>query len=152
MASSRKALLSSARLPAPAVMLEQLRAEQARRASETARRQLAEHAETIRERCQPLAGFVREAWHALEPGNAYVHGWHIEAICSHLEAVTDGRITRLLINVPPGTMKSLIVSVFWPAWEWGPKGQPSLRYLTTSYSETYAKRDSRRMRDLVSSE
>lgn len=133
-------------------MLEQLRAEQARRAAEADRRQLAENAEVIRARCQSLAGFVREAWHVLEPGNAYVHGWHIEAICSHLEAVSDGRINRLLINVPPGTMKSLIVSVFWPAWEWGPKGQASLRYLTTSYSETYAKRDSRRMRDLVSSE
>lgn len=133
-------------------MLEQLLAEQARRAAEAARRQFADDAEIIRKQCGSLAGFVREAWHVLEPGNPYVHGWHIEAICSHLEAVTDGRITRLLINVPPGTMKSLIVSVFWPAWEWGPKGQPSLRYLTTSYSETYAKRDSRRMRDLVSSE
>ena len=87
----------------------------------------------------------------LEPGQAYLHGWHIDAICDHLEAVTDGRLTRLLINVPPGTMKSLIVSVFWPAWEWGPQGRASLRYLTTSYSENYAKRDSRRMRDLVSS-
>ncbi len=103
--SSRKALLSSARLPPPAHMLEQLLAEQARRAAEAARRQLADDAEIIRERCESLAGFVREAWHVLEPGNVYVHGWHIEAICAHLEAVSDGRITRLLINVPPGTMK-----------------------------------------------
>jgi predicted phage terminase large subunit-like protein len=81
-----------------------------------------------------------------------VHGWHIDAICAHLEAITAGGLNRLLINVPPGMMKSLLVSVFWPAWEWGPKGLASLRYLASSYSENYVKRDSRRMRDLVASE
>ena len=136
----------------PALLLQQVRTEIARRAAEKERLEVAQNAEAIRLRCRSLAGFVREAWHVLEPGNAYVHGWHIDAICTHLEAVTDGRITRLLINVPPGTMKSLIVSVFWPTWEWGLCARPSLRYLTTSYSETYAKRDSRRMRDLVTSE
>ena len=99
-----------------------------------------------------LVGFVREAWHVLEPNSAYAHGWHIEAICDHLEAITAGRLNRLLINVPPGMMKSLLVSVFWPAWEWGPRGLASLRYLASSYSENYVKRDSRRMRDLVASE
>lgn len=109
-------------------------------------------AERIRERCTSLAGFIREAWHVLEPSQPYIHGWHIDAICQHLEAVTDGRITRLLINIPPGTMKSLVASVFWPAWEWGPRGLPAMRYLTTSYAEKYVKRDSRRMRDLVQSD
>ena len=46
----------------------------------------------------------------------YLHGRVIEAICEHLEAVTAGQIRRLLINVPPGTAKSLLASVFWPAW------------------------------------
>lgn len=66
-----------------------------------------------------------------------------------LEAVTAGRITRVLINIPPGMMKSLLVSVFWPAWEWGPGGHPEYRYFTTSYKEDYATRDARKMRDLV---
>lgn len=92
------------------------------------------------------------AWRVLEPETPFVHGWHLEAICRHLEAVTDGRITRLLINVPPGSMKSLLVSVFWPAWEWGPKNRPNLRYLTTSYKDDYVTRDTRKMRDLVMSE
>lgn len=102
--------------------------------------------------CDRLAGFVRHAWHVLEPSADYVHGWHIDAICEHLEAVTDGRLTRLLINVPPGAMKSLLVSVFWPAWEWGPAGLPATRYVTTSHSENFAKRDARKMRDLINSE
>ena len=138
--------------------LEQIRAEKARRAAEAERAALARNSEAIRSRCATLAGFVREAWHVIEPGRAYVHGWHIDAICQHLEAITFGRLldlgrdNRLLINVPPGTMKSLLVSVFWPAWEWTKPELRSLQYLTTSYSESYAKRDARRMRDLVSSE
>ncbi|WP_435371435.1 phage terminase large subunit [Mesorhizobium liriopis] len=129
-----------------------IRQERARRAAEAERDRVTRDAERIRARCQTLAGFVREAWHVVEPSSEYTHGWHIDAICAHLEAVTDGRINRLLINVPPGTMKSLLTSVLWPAWEWGPIGRPSLRYLTSSYTEKYVKRDSRRMRDLVTSE
>jgi hypothetical protein len=62
------------------------------------------------------------------------------------------RINRLLINVPPGSSKSLIVSVLWPAWEWGPKGLRSLRYLTTSFNDGPVKRDTRKTRDLMLSD
>lgn len=127
-------------------------AERKRREAEAERLRIEGSIEAIRERCLSLAGFVREAWPVIEPNAEYIHGWHIDAICEHLEAITDGRIKRLLINVPPGTMKSLLVGVFWPAWEWGPRGLASNRYLTTSYSEGYVKRDSRRMRDLVQSD
>jgi len=122
------------------------------RLREAERRRIAENRETIRERCQSLSAFVREAWHVLEPSNAYIHGWHVDAICEHLEAITRGDINRLLINVPPGTMKSLLSGVFWPAWEWGPMNRPATRIIGSSYSEDYAKRDNRRMRDLVTSE
>ena len=137
-------------------MMAAIREEKARRIAEREQGEVAARiatdAERIRTNCQSLTGFVREAWHVVEPSVDYVHGWHIDAICQHLEAVTAGDITRLLINVPPGTMKSLLCGVFWPAWEWGPKGKPQLRYLGASYSEHYAKRDNRRMRDLVASE
>jgi predicted phage terminase large subunit-like protein len=82
----------------------------------------------------------------------YVHGWHIDAIAEHLEAVTRGEISRLYVNVPPGAMKSLMVSVFWPAWEWGPKGLSSTRYVATSHSERLAVRDNLRCRRLIESE
>jgi predicted phage terminase large subunit-like protein len=134
-----------------ALLDEQARRERARR-EEYERRQLAANLETIRRRCDTLAGFVREAWPILEPTQRYVHNWHIDAICQHLEAVTAGRVNRLLINVPPGSSKSLIVSVFWPAWEWGPKGLRSLRYLATSFNEGPVKRDTRKHRDLTISD
>lgn len=134
-----------------ALLDERARREEARR-SEAERRRVAENRELIRARCATLSGFVREAWHVLEPANPYIHGWHVDAICEHLEAITSGEINRLLINVPPGTMKSLLSGVFWPAWEWGPKDRPATRIIGSSYSEDYAKRDNRRMRDLIQSD
>jgi predicted phage terminase large subunit-like protein len=124
-------------------------------AAELARRAQArahQDREAVLAECATLAGFIKNAWHVLEPGQPYVHSWHIDAVCLHLEAVTDGWIQRLLINIPPGTMKSLLVSVFWPAWEWGPRGLPNMRYLTTSYEEELVNRDNLRMRRLVESE
>lgn len=106
-----------------------------------------------REACRrSLATFVREAWHVLEPGQPYIHGWHVEAVCAHLEAITAGDLTRLLINIPPGTMKSTLVSVFWPAWEWGPKGMPHIRFIGASHEQGLATRDTLKMRRLVTSE
>lgn len=108
--------------------------------------------EADREACKSFPEFIRRAWHIVEPSNPYIHGWHVDAICEHLMAVSSGDIIRLLINIPPGTAKSLIVSVFWPAFEWGPGAMPTMRYLTTSYSSDYVKRDSRRMLSLIQSE
>jgi predicted phage terminase large subunit-like protein len=96
--------------------------------------------------------FVKLAWPVIEPGTPYVDNWHMEAICEHLEAVTRGDITRLLINVPPGTSKSSLVSVFWPAWEWGPKGMSHLRTVGASHDQGLAVRDSMKMRRLITSD
>ncbi len=52
-----------------------------------------------------LLDFMRIGWHALEPGVQFVANWGVEAICDHLQAVTEGHLTRLLINVPPGCTK-----------------------------------------------
>jgi hypothetical protein len=62
-----------------------------------------------------LHEFVRQAWHVLEPETPFVDGIHVQAICEHLQAVTEGRIRNLIINVPPGHAKSLLSAVFWPA-------------------------------------
>jgi len=99
-----------------------------------------------------LVEFIQRAWHVLEPGQPYLHGWHMDAMAAHLEAVTNGDINRLLINVPPGTMKSMAVSVFWPAWEWGPRGLGHMRFIGASHEEGLATRDSMKMRHLVQSD
>ena len=101
-----------------------------------------------------LATFIQMAWHIVEPSQPYIHGWHIDAICMHLEAITDDdeNYNRLLVNIPPGTMKSLAVSVFWPAWEWGPCNLPHMRYVCASHTQDLAIRDNMRMRRLVESD
>jgi predicted phage terminase large subunit-like protein len=106
-----------------------------------------------------LGEYIKQAWHVVEPGQPYIHGWHIDFICAHLEAITDGMqfedgtfYNRLLVNVPPGTMKSLIINVFWPSWEWGPRNLPHMRYVCAAHSQELALRDSVKMRRLVKSE
>lgn len=100
---------------------------------------------------ESLLEFIKLTWHVLEPSRDFVDGWAVQAICEHLEAVTHGEIHKLLINVPPGCMKSLTTNVFWPAWEWGPRNMPSNRYIGASYSETLTIRDNRRTRALIRS-
>jgi len=96
-----------------------------------------------------LSEFVRQAWHVIEPATLYLHNWHIEAICEHLEAVTRGEIKRLLINMPPRHMKSIIVSVCWPCWEW--IENPARRWLFSSYAQSLSTRDSLKCRRLIQS-
>ena len=104
-----------------------------------------------------LVEFTKQAWDIIEPGQAYTHGWHIDFMAAHLEAITDGvRINgspynRLLINVPPGHMKSMLL-MLWSCWEWGPRNMPHLRYICASHSIDIAIRDNQRARRLIESE
>jgi predicted phage terminase large subunit-like protein len=98
-----------------------------------------------------LLAFVRYFWAILEPGTKFRDGWALEAVCEHLEAVTFGEITKLLINVPPGFMKSLLTDVFWPAWEWGPMKLHHIRYVAFSYSSSLTERDNSKFAYLLNS-
>lgn len=94
--------------------------------------------------------FVRRAWKIIEPDNPFVDGWHIKAICDHLEAVTHFIIPRLLINVPPRHAKSIIATVLWPAWVW--IKHPERRFIFASYSASLALKDSVKCRQIIRSE
>lgn len=98
-----------------------------------------------------MAPFVRASWPVLEPATRLRWNWHLDEICDHLEAVSFGRCQNLLINIPPGHMKSLLVCVFWPAWHWG-SVSPSWRVLFGSYAEDLSIRDSMKCRDLIQSD
>ncbi|PNY71496.1 terminase [Stenotrophomonas pavanii] len=131
--------------------LAEIRAERARRAAERERARIAEDVEGIRARSQTLEGFIKEHWRVLEPTRPLKFGWALRAMCRHLEAVTEGRIQFLLMTVPPGMMKSLLM-VFWTAWEWGPVGRPDLQTLATSYSQPNVLRDNLKLRRLIESD
>jgi len=86
-----------------------------------------------------LLEFVRAAWPNIDP-SAFEDGWVIEALCEHLQALTEGKMRRLLINLPPRCGKSTIASVCWPLWTWirtkdvSYTSGPQVRFLCSSYS------------------
>ncbi len=95
-------------------------------------------------------GFVKTLWSEVEP-NEYVDNWHIKKVCDMLEdrfntflyeslsinnKAAKERTKDLLFNLPPGSTKSMIISVFFPAWVWFRR--PSTRIICTSYSYAIA--------------
>lgn len=97
-----------------------------------------------------LAEFTRQAWHVIEPGVPLIWNWHLDVLCAYVQAFYDGRLKRLIINVPPGTLKSIIFSVMGPAWMW--TRDPAQRMIGFSAGLDIAKRDNRRTRDVVTSD
>jgi predicted phage terminase large subunit-like protein len=63
-----------------------------------------------------LVTFVEKVFQTLNPGEAYHHNWHVEAIVWQLVCIMNGETNRAMIHVPPRTLKSIIVSVAWPAF------------------------------------
>lgn len=96
-----------------------------------------------------LRELVRRAWPMVDSAPLR-WGWHLDAVCEHLEAVQRRALQDLVINVPPGCSKSLITSVLFPAWVW--TIDPTHRWLAASYSDKVVLRDARRHRTLVTSD
>jgi len=94
-----------------------------------------------------LAAFVKRAWPLVEPVDPLIWNWHHDAMCEHTEAVLQGELKNLLINVPPGFTKSMIVSVMASAYAWTIK--PGYRIIAISHKDALARRDSRKVRSLV---
>lgn len=106
-----------------------------------------------RKACQrSLAEFVKAAWHVLEPTTPLTWGKIVDVMCEELERIVyEPRFQpRLLMNVPPGTMKSMLVSVMFPAWVW--TNNPEKSFTGVSHEQGLAIRDARKMRLLVESD
>ncbi len=101
---------------------------------------------------QDFAYFIKCAWSVVEPVTPLQWNWHIDTICGYLDAYHNNKLPnkRLIINVPPGTLKSLIVSVFYPAWIWCTR--PDIRILAFANADRLATRDSLKMKQVVTSE
>lgn len=97
-----------------------------------------------------LHAYMAAAWPIINQGRPFVDGWHIRAICEHLEAVSRGQIRKLLINIPFRCSKSLTVQVFWPSWEW--TFAPQMQWLCLSYAAELSTRDSLRCRNVIESQ
>ena len=84
--------------------------------------------------------FVHKVFATLCPGQDYVSSWHVEAIAWQLDRVRRGEIRRLIINMPPRSLKSITASVAFPAFVLG--HDPSRRIICASYSGDLAKKHS----------
>jgi len=102
-----------------------------------------------------LYRFLKHGWRYVDP-SPFTDGWPIEAVAEHLQAVCDGEIKRLIINIPPRCAKSSLTSVAFPAWVWtqkinSPTSGPGVQFLHASYAQQLALRDSVKCRRLIES-
>ena len=111
--------------------------------------------------------FVKEAWDIIEPGVPYSHNWHIELLAEELIAMFIDNLAhiypdvdvsqvkkksknRLCVNIPTRSMKTLLISVFFPCWLI--IHMPSIKIMTISYSDDLSRQINRQRRDIINSE
>lgn len=134
--------------------MSRLIAELARETAAVARAGLDERGERERaleeaeELTSNLGRFIAAAWRTIEP-SPFVPGWHIDAICEHVELAYRGEIRRLAISVPPRSMKSRTTAAFAPAWWW--TVDAGTKFLTASYADELAVRDADASRRIIQS-
>jgi len=109
-----------------------------------------------------FAEFCRQAWHVVEPTTVLEWNWHHELICKVVQGLFEEwemaqddenfkqRITQCVMNVPPGSLKSRIMAVFFPVWAW--IRRPGWRCICLSVNEEAAMRDARDSRNLIRSD
>src|SRR5229473_6115561 len=96
-----------------------------------------------------LGYFAERCFYELNPQAAFLTNWHIEVIAAKLAAVRAGKIRRLIINLPPRHLKSLMASIAFPAWCLG--HDPSAQILCVSYAQDLADKLGRDCRSIMMS-
>jgi predicted phage terminase large subunit-like protein len=110
-----------------------------------------------RQECEEdLYTFLRRSWRYLD-ASPFTDGWAMQAVAEHLEAVVDGEIRKLIINIPPRCAKSSLVSVAFPAWVWAQDfdshtSGSGVQFLHASYAQQLSLRDSVKCRRLIESD
>lgn len=93
--------------------------------------------------------FLHKVFNTLAPGQTYIHTWHVEAIARQLDRIRRGEVKRLIINMPPRSLKSIAASVAFPAFVLG--RDPTRRIICVSYSGDLAKKHSNDFRAVMES-
>lgn len=109
-----------------------------------------------------FAEYCRQAWHVVEPSTELEWNWHHELICKIIQGVFEDwmrgqddkkfvqKIRNIVFNVPPGSLKSRILCVFFPSWAW--IHRPGWKVICLSVNEEVALRDARDTRNLIRSD
>jgi predicted phage terminase large subunit-like protein len=99
---------------------------------------------------QDFSTFAARCFHDLNPQAELALNWHLEVIAAKLTAVREGKIRRLIINLPPRHLKSLMASIAYPAWCLG--HDPSAQILCVSYAQDLADKLARDCRSIMLSQ
>jgi predicted phage terminase large subunit-like protein len=97
-----------------------------------------------------FASFAQRCFHELNPLTAFAMNWHIEVIAARLAALRARKIRRLIINLPPRYLKSILASIAFPAWCLG--HEPGARIVCASYAQDLADKLSRDCRRIIASD
>ena len=97
-----------------------------------------------------LAEFMRQAWEVLHPGRKLTWSWHYDLLCEYLVLVKRGIVRRMIINVPPRTLKSSLVTIIFPVWGW--LTDPCRSFMTVSYNSDLSTEHSVQRRRLLQSD
>lgn len=95
--------------------------------------------------------FVQHFWSVNDPGSPLVWSWPLQVMCDHIQAWDEGHLkNNLAVMVPPGSAKSTLLSIMYPAWVWASK--PTESFLYVSGSKQVVERDSGKCMALIQSE
>ena len=94
-----------------------------------------------------FTSFAGRCFQDLNPQTSLAINWHLEVIAAKLTAVREGRIRRLIINLPPRHLKSLMASIAFPAWCLG--HDPTAQLLCVSYAQDLADKLARDCRAIM---
>lgn len=99
-----------------------------------------------------LAEFIKLCWHVVIPEkDKLVWNWHIDLMCYALEqSLHDPDYKNLLICIPPGHMKTLTVSVFFPAWVW--THTPGTKFIFCAYGKSISAQSAKQHKDIIMSD
>lgn len=95
-----------------------------------------------------LYAFLQRVFYEINPQAKFKGNWHLEQLAAKLEAARLGNIRRLIINIPPRSLKSIAASVAFPAWVLGK--DPSAQILCVSYAQDLADKHARDCRAVMS--
>jgi predicted phage terminase large subunit-like protein len=79
-----------------------------------------------------FSAFLRKAWTVLQPDRTLVWSWHYEYLCEQLTLVKQRKLSRLIVNIPPRTLKSTLITIAFPVWVW--LTEPGHNFMAASYS------------------
>ena len=79
-----------------------------------------------------FAAFAKKAWTVLHPNRPLIWSFHHDYLCELLTLVKQRRLLRLIINIPPRTLKSTLTTIVFPVWVW--LTEPEHNSLTAGYS------------------